>query len=133
MIRTQPLAGRAALCVAHCAGLVDLVALPLWMGALIQHYRFDSQQAGLLVTLFLAGGMLAMPGRCAQFPPIHIRMLAGFNVAALAFQRMAGAEGFSAMALLHIVGGAATKLISPSHIRGSRRRFLVVSMWQQSC
>lgn len=29
MIRTQPLAGRAALCVAHCAGLVDLVALPL--------------------------------------------------------------------------------------------------------
>ena len=25
--------GRAALMVAHCAGMVDLVALPVWMGS----------------------------------------------------------------------------------------------------
>ena len=38
--------GRAALMVAHCAGMVDLVALPVWVGTLISHYRFDPQQAG---------------------------------------------------------------------------------------
>ncbi|MGN5519084.1 MFS transporter [Halopseudomonas sp. Lyrl_26] len=89
------------------------------MGALIQHYRFDSQQAGLLVTLFLAGGMLAS---LAVAPSFHRftsgrwLALAGFTVAALAFQRMAGAEGFSAMALLHIVGSAATGIaLSMTH------------------
>ncbi|MBL8303384.1 MAG: MFS transporter, partial [Ideonella sp.] len=55
MIRTDSLRGRAALRVAHCAGMVDLVALPVWVGALIAHYRFDPQQAGLLATLFLVG------------------------------------------------------------------------------
>lgn len=110
MIRTQSLAGRTALCVAHCAGLVDLVALPLWVGALIQHYRFDPQQAGLLVTLFLAGGVVAS---LAVAPGFHRLTsgrwlaLAGFSVAALVFHRLAGTEGFGAMALLHAVGGAA--------------------------
>ena len=39
--------------------MVDMVALPLWVGVLIQHFRFDPQQSGLLVTLFLAGAVAA--------------------------------------------------------------------------
>ena len=51
--------GRTALMVAHCAGMVDLVALPLWVGTLIARFGLDPQQAGLLATLFLAGVVLA--------------------------------------------------------------------------
>ncbi|TMG97576.1 MAG: MFS transporter, partial [Betaproteobacteria bacterium] len=59
MIRTNSKRGRAALMVAHCAGMVDLVALPVWVGALIAQYRFDARQAGLLATLFLVGAVCA--------------------------------------------------------------------------
>ena len=48
MITTNSLRGRVALMVGHCAGMVDLVALPVWVGTLISVYRFDPQQAGLL-------------------------------------------------------------------------------------
>ena len=51
--------GHVALIVAHCAGMVDLVALPVWVGTLIQHYKLDPQQAGGLVTLFLIGAVLS--------------------------------------------------------------------------
>ena len=55
MVRTDSWRGRIALMAGHCAGMIDLVALPVWVGALIAHYGFDPQQAGGLVTLFLAG------------------------------------------------------------------------------
>lgn len=45
--------------MAHCASMLDTVALPVWIGALVGHYAFDPQQAGLLVTLFLGGVVLA--------------------------------------------------------------------------
>jgi hypothetical protein len=45
--------------VAHCAGMVDLVALSVWVGALIAHYGLNPQQAGGLPTLFLVGAVLA--------------------------------------------------------------------------
>jgi len=51
--------GTVALMVAHCAGMVDLVALPVWVGTLIGAYRLDPQKAGLLATLFLAGAVLS--------------------------------------------------------------------------
>ena len=61
--RTRPadapgVLGTGALMIAHCAGMVDLVALPVWVGTLIGAYRLDPQQAGLLATLFLAGAVL---------------------------------------------------------------------------
>jgi apolipoprotein N-acyltransferase len=49
--------GVLALLVAHCAGMVDLVALPVWVGTLIGDYHLDPQQAGSLATLFLAGAV----------------------------------------------------------------------------
>ena len=39
MITTNSLRGRVALMVGHCAGMVDLVALPVWVGTLISGPR----------------------------------------------------------------------------------------------
>ena len=66
MITTDSLRGRLALMAAHCAGMVDLVALPLWVGILMSHYRFDPQQAGGVVTLFLVGAVVAETVRLAE-------------------------------------------------------------------
>lgn len=110
MIRTDSVVGRSALCVAHCAGLVDLVALPLWIGALIQHYRFDPQRAGLVVTLFLAGGVLASIAIAQWFNRLSTgRWLAAasFTSAALVFHLLAGTPDFGRMAVLHAIGGVA--------------------------
>ena len=44
-ITTASLRGRIALMASHCAGMVDLIALPVWVGTLISVYRLDPQQA----------------------------------------------------------------------------------------
>ena len=60
----------AALVVAHVAGMIDLVALPVWVGTLMQHFQFDAQQAGALVTLYLlfAVACCALLASCAPSP-----------------------------------------------------------------
>ena len=40
-IKTDSRTGRSVLMVAHCAGMVDMVALPVWVGTLIAAYKFD--------------------------------------------------------------------------------------------
>lgn len=102
--------GRAALMVAHCAGMVDLVALPVWVGTLIAHYRFDPQQAGLLATLFLAGAVLASVLLAPSFHRLSGRMVAtlGFAAAAAGFALAAGSMEFGMLALLHALSGVAT-------------------------
>src|SRR3989344_6020175 len=87
MITTQSLRGRVALMVGHCAGMVGLVALPVWVGTLISVYRFDPQQAGLLATLFLAGAVAASLVLAPFFQLLRGRTVAtcGFAGAAVAF------------------------------------------------
>ena len=79
--------GAAALIIGHCAGLIDLVALPVWVGALITHFRFSPSQAGGLVTLFLIGAVLASVLTARNFNRVNRKLLAtlGFAVAAAAF------------------------------------------------
>lgn len=102
--------GRAALMAAHCAGMVDLVALPLWVGALIAHYRFDPQQAGALATLFLAGAVLASVLAAPRFLRLSGRLVAtlGFAAAAVGFTLAADSRDFGTLALLHGLSGIAT-------------------------
>ena len=78
--------GRVALMVAHCAGMVDLVALSIWVGALIAHYGFDPQRAGGLPTLFLVGAVLASVTLAPRIQRLRGRWVAamGFGVSALA-------------------------------------------------
>src|SRR6187549_1777268 len=110
MTRTASVRGRIALMVAHCAGMVDLVALPVWVGTLIARYRFDPQQAGLLATLFLGGAVLASIILAPRFQRLAGRWVAtvGFGMAALAFWVASQVETFGAMAMLHASAGLAT-------------------------
>lgn len=109
MTNTERWPGRIALMVAHCAGMVDLVALPVWVGALIAHYGFDPQQAGGLATLFLIGAVASSLFFAPRFHRIRGRIAAplGFGVAALAFGGNALTDSYAVMAGLHLLAGAA--------------------------
>jgi predicted MFS family arabinose efflux permease len=107
MITTDSLRGRIALMVGHCAGMVDMVALPLWVGALMGAYHLDPQQAGGLATLFLLGAVLASITLAPRFTQVPRRgmVVAGFGIAALAFLGVYLRSDFASIAVLHAVGG----------------------------
>jgi predicted MFS family arabinose efflux permease len=116
--RIDTIGGRAALMVAHCAGMVDLVALPVWVGTLISRYGFDPQQAGGLATLFLAGAVLASLWVAPRFHRLPGRWLApgAFGMASIAFALCSQVDQFVPLAALHALGGlAAGTALSITH------------------
>ena len=102
--------GRTVLIVAHCAGMIDLVALPIWVGALVVRYGFDPQQAGGLATLFLAGSVLASVWLAPRFNRLDKRKVAmfGFGVSAMGCALAATSSDFGTLAVLHALCGLAT-------------------------
>src|SRR5438067_6573607 len=92
--------GRATLLLCHFAGMVDLVALPVWVGTLAQHYGFDLEHAGMIVTAFLLGAV----GASLVVAPAYTRLpraacaIGGYAVAALAFLAAARVSTFGALA-----------------------------------
>ncbi len=105
---TENWSGRLPLMVAHCAGMVDLVALPVWVGALIAQYKFAPQQAGGLATLFLIGAVLSSLFFAPRLNRMNGRLavMGGFALAALAFFAAAWVTDFRTLAVLHAVAGA---------------------------
>lgn len=110
MISTDSKRGRIALSVAHCAGMLDMVALPVWVGTLIANYRFDPQQAGLLATLFLVGAVSASLLLASRFNrlPRRVVVTLSFLVSAIGFGVAALASDFRTLAGLHLLCGMAT-------------------------
>jgi predicted MFS family arabinose efflux permease len=110
MTTTEKIPGRAALTVAHVAGMIDLVALPVWVGTLITAYQFDPQQAGGLVTLFLAGAVVASVLFAPRLNSMNGRVMAtvGFAVAAVTFAIASLQTGFGPLAICHAVAGFAS-------------------------
>lgn len=108
MIKTDSFRGRAVLMVAHCAGMLDLVALPVWVGTLISHYGLDPQQAGGLATLFLVGAVLSSVFFAPRLARYNGRRAAtcGFGLAALSFVALSMTRDYSAMMALHALAGA---------------------------
>jgi predicted MFS family arabinose efflux permease len=106
---TTSRAGRLVLMTSHCAGMVDMVALPLWVGTLVAAYLLDPQQAGGLVTLFLLGAVVASMSFAPRFNRMDGRVAAtvGFAVASVCFFASAASRRFELLALLHVVGGVA--------------------------
>ncbi len=102
--------GRMALIVGHCAGMVDLIGLPLWVGVLIETYQFDPQQAGGLATLFLAGIVVASVLLAPRFHRVSKRLVAtsGFSVAAVGFFIASTTRDPIMLIALHAVCGIAT-------------------------
>ena len=101
--------GRAALIVAHVAGMIDLVALPVWVGALQARFGLSLQQSGGLVTLFLLGVVLASVTIAPRFNRVNQKavMVAGFAAAAVVFFAASGQSDFGALAPLHALAGVA--------------------------
>ncbi|MCA8353143.1 MFS transporter [Burkholderia cepacia] len=103
--------GTVALMIAHCAGMVDLVALPVWVGTLIGAYRLDPQRAGLLPTLFLAGAVLSSVYFSPRLnrQPARVMSTVGFGIAAGAFLGITSVpvDRYLMMAALHAVAGVA--------------------------
>ena len=87
--------------------MIDMVALPVWVGALIGWYGFDPQQAGLLATLFLAGQVtssLFFAPRFGRFP-VRWAAVTGFMIAALAFVGVSVVRAYPLLAAFHLIGG----------------------------
>jgi predicted MFS family arabinose efflux permease len=135
-ILIQSRRGVVALMVAHCAGMVDLIALPVWVGALVAHYHFDPVQAGGLATAFLlavgAASLLLAP----RLPKLDGRTVtvAGFALASACFALASALADYVALMALHAGAGAGTGLaLSVTHgtiARSERphRMFALVGM-----
>jgi predicted MFS family arabinose efflux permease len=136
MATTEKWRGRLALTVAHVAGMLDLVALPVWVGTLITNYAFDPQQAGALVTLFLAGAVVASLIFAPRVNAMNGRAMTtiGFSLAAIVFIVASFQTGFLALAACHALAGfASATALSFTHGTIGRslnphRLFAIVSM-----
>ncbi|MGG7518724.1 MFS transporter [Allorhizobium undicola] len=100
-------AGTVALVIGHFSGMLDLVALPVWVGALVERFQFSPQQAGMVVTLFLIGAVIASALAAPRFNSLNRRAFAagGFAVAAIAFALAATRSDVTVLAILHAVAG----------------------------
>jgi predicted MFS family arabinose efflux permease len=113
---TQPnsAGGKIVLSIGHVAGMIDMVALPLWIGNLMQHYGFSPVQAGLTVTLFLFSVVIASTATAPIFDRIPHRAVvaAGFLVGAAAFLAVSrlpiDASSLNAIIALHVIAGLGT-------------------------
>jgi len=110
MSSTVGLRARIALMTAHCAGMIDIVALPVWVGTLISRFGFDPQQAGALATLFLAGAVTASLTLAPRFDRLRGRWMVpvGYAVSAAAFLACMRTSQFETLAVLHLLAGMAT-------------------------
>jgi predicted MFS family arabinose efflux permease len=102
----------AALVIGHFSGMLDLIALPVWVGALVERYGFSPQEAGALATLFLLGAVGASMFCAPRFNTFNQRLVtaAGFGVAAAAFFLASLQTGFVPLAILHTAAGIAVGL-----------------------
>ncbi|MEO0439177.1 MAG: MFS transporter [Pseudomonadota bacterium] len=110
MADIDSLKGRIALCTGHIAGMIDLAALPFWVGVLISHYQFSPQQAGGLATLFLIGVVVSSLFWSARFHRVRaaIPVPLGYFLSAICFVLISQNGEYPILAALHAVGGLAT-------------------------
>jgi predicted MFS family arabinose efflux permease len=103
--------GKAVLILAFVIGMVDMVSLPIWVGTLMQNYGYSPAQAGLTVTLFLLGVVLASTFLSPKFNKVPRRVLTalGFGLASVTFYVIStqsmSVEHFALIAALHGLGG----------------------------
>ena len=105
LVPTRRALGTLTLC--HCAGWVDLIVLPIWVGTLIAKFRYDPAHAGGLLTLYLIGAAVAglvFAPRFHRFTP-RLMAIAGFAVAGTLFVAAAQGLSFPVMAALHLLAG----------------------------
>ncbi|MCY1519593.1 Major Facilitator Superfamily protein [compost metagenome] len=103
--------GTAALVIGHCAGLMDITALPIWVGiVLIGQLALDPQRAGFLLTLFLGSVVLSSLFFAPKLTRLNRKRVApaAYAVAGLAFATMPSISGsYVLLASAHVVAGLA--------------------------
>ncbi|MDE1184753.1 MFS transporter [Paraburkholderia sp.] len=106
----RPSGRYAALVVAHVAGMIDLVALPVWVGTLMQYFHFDAQRAGMLVTLYLLFAVVFSAFFAPRFDRIrgHRAAPIGFALATAGFFALSQTGSFGGMCVAHALAGAGT-------------------------
>lgn len=110
MTTTNSVQGRVVLLLAHIAGMIDMVALPVWVGAaLIGQYKFSPQQAGGMVTLYLLGAVLASAFFASRFTRFSARRYStvGYVISCLAFMALTQTRDIGPMMVLHAIAGLA--------------------------
>lgn len=111
MTKLNSWGGQATLSVAHMAGMIDLAALPLWIGSLMKFYGLAAPQAGLTVTAFLAAVVVSSVIFAPMFTWLRHRLFAclGYCVAGCAFLVAAwqpvSPDSLVNFMLLHAVAG----------------------------
>ena len=114
MTHSNAVGGKVVLSIGHVAGMIDMVALPLWIGNLMQYYSFSPVQAGLTVTLFLFSVVIASTTIAPIFDriPHRLAVAGGFAVAAAAFLAVSrlpiDASSLTTIIALHVVAGLGT-------------------------
>lgn len=101
--------GTAALIVSHVAGMIDLVALPLWISTLIAGFSYAPAQAGALPSLFLLGATIMSMILSRGFHKTNNRLIVplGYWLAAASFFAVTLVNSFALHALLHVIAGLA--------------------------
>lgn len=111
MSKSNSLSGQMTLSICHMAGMIDLAALPLWVGALMKFYGLAAPQAGLTVTMFLATVVVSSVVFAPMFTRLRHRVLAclGFAIAGCAFMAMSrlavSPDSMTALVVLHAIAG----------------------------
>lgn len=102
--------GRIALVAGHCAGLMDIVSLPVWVGmVLIGQLGLQPQLAGALATLFLAAVVLSSLCFAPRLNRLRRERITptAYALAGLCFAGMMFSRDYAALAGLHAVAGLA--------------------------
>jgi predicted MFS family arabinose efflux permease len=103
--------GLVTLSIGHMAGMIDLAALPLWIGGLMKFYGLGAPQAGLTVTMFLASVVLSSVIFAPMFTRLKHRFFAccGYCIAACAFLaaswQAVSPDSLAPFMVLHAVAG----------------------------
>lgn len=109
MISIETLRGRIGLTLSQVAGTIELAAMPLWVGMLMQAYGMDPQQAGSLVTLYVAGAVVGGGVAARAFGkllwPGRLIAVGGAFVGSAVFFAISQVQGYVLLAVLHVVGG----------------------------
>ena len=102
--------GNVILSINHVAGMIGLVILPIWVGVLVQYYKYDAQQAGVLVSLFLAAAVITSIIFASLYERVPKRLMTtiGYLVTAVTFFFASRSTSFSMMLIVNFLGGIGT-------------------------
>jgi predicted MFS family arabinose efflux permease len=110
MSKVNALGSRVAMVVGHMAGMIDMAALPIWVGVLIAGYSLAPAQAGALPTLFLFGVVIASLVLSQLFHRLPGRWMPalGFGLSAAIFYLMSTTQFYGLLMAGHLAAGVCT-------------------------